>query len=823
MVQTYSTKPVNNFIKGLITEASVMTYPDGASSDELNCDLLKNGARQRRRGIEFEENYVASSFTAGSGAFIHTQNWQNVSGIGGTEFLVVQVNSRVYFYDKSYSTLSLSEKPFSINLLDYKAENEFDTATSPISVSSSIGYLVIVSQAINPIRVVYNSNDNTISVSKIKIEIRDFEYLNMSSDIDSIVRTSNTVTITTLNKHALEAGDTIKIDCNLSQFNGEFLVKTVTSNRVFTFTLSGSNYSLDDSITGTVTKVIPNDFVPKDSNGGITKNYQYDLFNMGWAERVTFVGSPKEPTPYEQYLVEEDFYGYPPRNKPWYFGKLYVEQTSPPEKGIKFNASEFYTTASGNTLSPNGFFILDFFNQDRSKATEYTPVTIGNLPVVNESSRFSCTASYAGRVWYAGLNSSKNGGKIFFSKVVENKDDFGKCYQMASPTAEDTAGVVDSDGGYIIIPDISDIKALFPTGSVLYVLASNGVWAIGGVDQVFKATEYYVSKISNFGIINSRTLSNVSGTPIYWGVSGIFAITVENNSPTVTSISDNIKTFYDNIGNSAKKNATSVFDRLSNRIYWMYSSETETIANKKNKILVLDMSLQAFFPWTVSDKASNTPYIVDGVFLSGLGAEDAVINIVAGTAENQVIDATSNIVVKTVDVSSAVPTEIKFLTSIYVSGVRKLTFATFTNRDFLDWDTANYSSYAETGYDFQGSATVKKNAPYITTYLKRTEENFIASGAGYEADYPSSCTLIVKWDLSGDNSRWSTPSQVYRILNYPTADPGDLTFDYPYDTIVCRTKIRGKGRVLRLKFESEQGKDFYLIGWEMISASNPRY
>jgi hypothetical protein len=211
------------------------------------------------------------------------------------------------------------------------------------------------------------------------------------------------------------------------------------------------------------------------------------------------------------------------------------------------------------------------------------------------------------------------------------------------------------------------------------------------------------------------------------------------------------------------------------------------------------------------------------VFLSGLGAEDAVINIVAGTAENQVIDATSDIVVKTVDVSSTVPTEIKFLTSIVVSGVRKLTFATFTNRDFLDWDTANYSSYAETGYDFQGSATLKKNAPYITTYLKRTEENFVASGAGYEVDYPSSCTLTVKWDLSGDSSRWSTPSQIYRAMNYTIVNPSNLTFAYPYDTIVCRTKIRGKGRVLRLKFESEQGKDFYLIGWEMISASNPRY
>jgi hypothetical protein len=50
-----------------------------------------------------------------------------------------------------------------------------------------------------------------------------------------------------------------------------------------------------------------------------------------------------------------------------------------------------------------------------------------------------------------------------------------------------------------------------------------------------------------------------------------------------------------------------------------------------------------------------------------------------------------------------------------------------------------------------------------------------------------------------------------------------LTFTYPYDTIVCRTKVRGKGRVMRMRFESETGKDFYLIGWEIVSGTNPRY
>lgn len=806
MPQQINLKPVNTFNKGLVTEATVMTFPEGASSDELNCDLLKNGARQRRRGIVFEDNYQNSSFSVAVGDFIHKQKWENVSGIGGTEFLVVQVDNMVYFYDKSASTVSAAQKSFSINLFDYDVANSFNAATSPISCSSIIGYLVITSPAIDPLKVEYNSTTDSISVSKIKIEIRDFEYLGMSSNITFISRTTNVVTVTTSTSHALTTGDTVEVESSLSQFNGTYTVASTPTTTTFTYTLAGTNLG-STAATGFATRPLDPEIRPT----SITINYQYDLYNQGWAETGIF---GNRNNPYTYWRSNNNGFNrsdYPPRNKPWWIGR---DTTS------AFNATQYFNVTPGSTLAPNGRYVLEFFNQDRSGATAgAAPGQITGLTTIIETARFSATASYAGRVWYAGLNSQKNGGKIFFSKTIESKNDFGLCLQKADPTAEDTAGVVDSDGGYIIIPDISDIKALYPSGSILYVLAANGIWAIGGVDQVFKATEYYVSKISNFGIINQRTLVDVSGTPIYWGVSAIYAITTEVDKPAVTPISDMIKTFYDEISTSVKQGATSVYDRLNNRIYWIYSTETESVANKKNKILVLDMTLQAFFPWQISDtnSANVGDYIADAFYLSGLGSQSSDFNVLAGV--DQVVVST-NTVVQTLQGESGAPSEIKFIVRTEAG---YLTFAEFKSRDFLDWGSADYSSYAETGYDFYGSATIKKNTPYITTYLKRTEENFVVSGAGYEADYPSGCILTSKWDLSSDNSRWSQPSQIYRIVNYPVADPNDLTFNYPYDTIVARTKIRGKGRVVRMKFESETGKDFYLIGWEIVSGSNPRY
>ena len=40
---------VNTFVKGLITEASPLTFPDNASLDELNFILNKDGSRRRSR------------------------------------------------------------------------------------------------------------------------------------------------------------------------------------------------------------------------------------------------------------------------------------------------------------------------------------------------------------------------------------------------------------------------------------------------------------------------------------------------------------------------------------------------------------------------------------------------------------------------------------------------------------------------------------------------------------------------------------------------------------------------------------------------------
>ena len=68
---------VNTFVKGLITEASPLTFPENASLDELNFILNKDGSRQRRLGMEFRPDSVNLTLPVSTvnGLKINTFKW----------------------------------------------------------------------------------------------------------------------------------------------------------------------------------------------------------------------------------------------------------------------------------------------------------------------------------------------------------------------------------------------------------------------------------------------------------------------------------------------------------------------------------------------------------------------------------------------------------------------------------------------------------------------------------------------------------------------------------------------------------------------------
>lgn len=768
MAQSFNQKVVNNFIKGLITEAGEMTFPEGASTDELNCELRRDGSRRRRLAAVYESNNVLSSYTLSDSEFVTTGDWTNVGGDADLEFLVLQKGSVLYFYNKGDLPYSDQVESNSVDLSSYEQSGSAGAENAKCQFTSLKGNLIVSSPEINTIAIEYSSG--TFTVTEIEFQVRDFEW----------------------------QGDT-------------------------------TEYYEDDSSP--------------------SQDRKYDAQNTGWN---TGNGAPTTLT---KRLTH-----------PWYAGK---------DSDGNYSSSEFNKIFGGTTLTGNGHYILDFFTKDRATASGLSSLTKGTDP---ETSRFRCCESFSGRVFYAGLDSAENAGTILFSKLVETVDDLGFCHQQNDPTSENASAILATDGGEIKIPDAVKIQRLYAYQNSLFIFAENGVWQITGVDGVFRADSYSVNRVTRIGLLQPETFVEAEGVPFWWSRFGIHTLQtdpVSGQGQEQNLTIPTIQTFWDEIDPDAKLKVTAVYDGINKRIYWAYPDANETVQSKLNNFLILDLALQAFYPWRVEDQASNTDCIVGLAFYSGYGAKELELDVKADSGADDVLTASggtdvnagsfvtsTTYIIKTVGTTdftaigasantvgevftatgagsgTGVATEANDVVSEQISTFttgdpaiilicrngsdNKITFGGFTSAEFLDWEDTNYTSFAETGYDFIGDAVLKKNAPFLVTYSRLTEEGFTGTqSTGYDAIRPSSLLVSSAWDFK---DTFGTSQQVYRKKYPVVVDPNDLTvYDYPEDIITSRIKIRGHGRSMRLRYESEQGKDFVLVGWGMIQGRNPRY
>lgn len=723
MPQSLTQKTVNTFIRGLITEAGELTFPEGASIDELNCDLKRDGSRRRRLGVEFEENSVLSSFTVDTSRLINTGDWLNVGGQAGLEFLVVQTGPILRFYNKATAPYSGNEITQTVDLSAYEVVGSVGAANVKCQFASINGALVVASPAINTVYIERDNITEALTTSQISFRTRDFEW----------------------------QGD-----------------KTTYSTGLATASVSAAR--------------------------------KYDTANAGWT-------GTKGAAALTTWIAAKA--GYPPLTLPWYAGK---------NSSGAFAVAEWENIFSGTSLTGNGTFILDFFNKDRSTVSGITGLT----PEV-ESTRFKAVSAFAGRVFYAGLESSKNSGSILFSRLIEDLSELGDCYQINDPTSEDISDLLDTDGGVIRIPDAVNIKLLYSFGQALYVFADNGVWSINGVDGVFRATEYSVKRVSNVGLLSPQTFAQAEGVPFWWSRSGIHTMQIDAGTGQAQeqniSIST-IQTFWDNISPSSKAAAFSIYDAINKKIFWFYPNNGEPLTNKYNRILILDIPLQAFYPWSVADQATNTDYIVGAAFYSGFGSDLAALDVVLDNGDDVFQGVDDVVSTQYVDFPTGVPAVV-LLVRDGPSG--NLTMATFSSETFLDWTTTNYSSYADAGYEFFGDLLIQKTSPYVIVYTRMTEEGWTGNETvGYDPIRGSSLLVSAYWDFKKTPS-W-TPQQSYRYKYPLVVNPSDLTdFAYPATVLSTRMKLTGRGRVMRLRFESEQGKDFVLLGYGVLGGRNQRF
>jgi len=509
----------------------------------------------------------------------------------------------------------------------------------------------------------------------------------------------------------------------------------------------------------------------------------YDTYNSGWTNN-----------PYTTYTSTVN--ASPALTHQWFAGK---------DSNGLFNITSWQRIYAGTSIITNGRFVVNLWNRDRA-----TVSGIGNTSLnTTEDARFSCVETFAGRVWYSGINGSTddNGSKVFFSRViVDDVRDIGNLYQVNDPTSEQLSDLLDTDGGFISIPEAYQIRRLYAIGPYLIVFASNGIWRISGVDDVFRANDYVVSKVSNVGLEYPDSLVESDSKPYWWSRFGIHTLEADQtmNVREVNISINSVQTLWLEIDN--KETVTGAFDAVNKKVFWLYGEDH----TKKNDILIFDEVLEAFHRYRISDKNFLfTPVVTDLVFIREAFSPDEEQDVVLSDLTN-VTASGQQVTVKEPHLRKFKP-ELFFLTYFSPEGY---SFSKFRDTNFLDWGDTEYETFLDIAYDFSGLMQTRKNIVYIDSFFKRTEKGWILDNLGnYTLSYPSGCLVSCSWDFS---EKRLSEQQAYRLPPMIPSAP-DLRLDFDRSAIRTRMRLRGSGRVVRIRWRSEGNKDFHLLGWNVVT------
>lgn len=773
MAQQVISNVENNFTGGLKTEYTGLNFPENAATDTDNCIYTLVGNVIRRLGFDFEDGYLDNGISL-SGMSTSTYLWNNAGGDGDSKLVVVQAGTRLVFFD---STAVTENSPLSNHLVNDSVDLSA-YLTIPVDniaecqYADGNGYLFVFNKNCSPIYVTYDPVTKDITSNLITVQMRDFVGTPDPLPVD--FRPTSLPVGSTHVYNLQNQGWSLGSAWTASAFQQGF-----SSGGAHTFTVASGITGIDPgdgviiygtaktlwgsvlmAATGTVTS-----YAGTQLNIFIN-NINYD-FGEHLPEEFTFTFSiTQSNVGYIQTWFGE-MGNYPSNADVWWRFKDNEGTFSPS------------TTAPNTTLStgpaPKGSFILNAFQQNRATVSGDTGILYVSTPM-----RPKTGCWFQGRVWYAGTDASWPAQvntkayswteNIFFSQVVEDIEQVGKCYQTNDPTSETLFDLLPTDGGVIQIQGCGSVYKLFPIQNGLLVFAANGIWFITGSQGIgFAANDYTITKISSVRSISSTSFVNVQGLPYFWNEEGIYTITPSQQGLglQVEPITlETIVSYYDEIPLSGKLFARGDYDPINYVITWIYSdqqSDDLDVNYTFNKSLCFNVKNKAFYPYSL-ETSLNTPSIRSILYVNSIGSVEPVF---------------------------------KYLTSIPGNSS---TFSEERDESYLDWKSydgvgKDYDSYFITGYKLHGQGQRRFQVNYIYVYSN--------------AETPTSYKIQGIWDYanSGNSGKYTNIQLVTNALTR-------------FSKLFRRHKIRGRGLVLQFKISSSTGMPFDINGWSVQEVQN---
>lgn len=791
----------NTFIRGLITEATALTFPENASIDEDNMVLNRDGSRQRRLGMDYEDSAVVTDTGEDPLTFdnfyVGSTEWKNVNNSATVSFGVVQIGNELWFVDLFADTLSTAILNGGVPVaLDEATIGKDISGLTKLSIAPVNGSLIVTSEELTlPLLFEYSEEDDEFAVSDIILEVR---------DIWGVYDTLNTD----------ERPPTLETDHQYNLLNQGWPSSKITADF--------------EGVTGL--QSLSSKYPSYYTTAGVIR-YPTTVPTGGGRGFRASVAHTQAVVIYNKYgtdgtvLVSATGTGYPSNADLVSLGK---------KSDGTFDSTLIEGSFFGTTPAPKGLHVIDAFDRGASRETKSG---LSDLDVDQEQSRPAVVESFANRVFYSGIDSIvldptetsvDYTGTVLFSQVIETFSQLGRCYQDADPTAEDISDLVSTDGGTIKITGASLVRRMIATSTSLVVFADNGVWEITGPDGVFKADDFSINQVSNIGVISADAIVDAEGQIFYWSRGGVYQLVPDEisgrfNAKNITETT--IQTLYNDIPTVGKANAVSNYDPGSRKIRWLYNDTDAydgiTRVNEYNRELIFDTVLQAFYSSTLEELATDSPYAAGFLVTEDFLTEDFTQDVVVGGVQVQVntVDVT-----QTTQVRSRGDSQTKYLTIKPNSTGSNygFTFSQFRDTAFLDWISDDATgldapAFLITGQELFGDTQRKKQVPYFTAHFVRTETGFTDTGAGLDLVGGSSCLVTARWDFADTTAggKFGTQFEAYRISRFfLPADENDA-FDYGQSVITTKSKLRGKGRALSLRIDTAAGKDLHMLGWAL--------
>lgn len=807
MPRSAAQKAYANFSRGLITEGNKLSYPENAAIDLDNLDLNENGSVQRRAGLGYDGSLtkdvpVLASPLASVATVVH--KWKAVNGNPARNIAVIQVADRLdFYYIRDDEIISNTPAAASITLTE-PSRLSASTVTlrqrEPLSAVSGGGRMFLAGKYVDPFSLEFIEpsvewETGSIVKTDLVLKIRDF---GIAAEGETFEVSGTTYTIDGSERQDYMSGAHFYNLANQGwpsesadifvPPHGTLQQISETTAKVSAASNPDSGVSDEDPAEYTFTRS-GIEFFPT------TKNL-FHTYQAGGGDTIS------EQIAYSPWMLENDYTG-----------------TTDAPRG-KFIKEAFFLTRHavgkyGSNPSSGDFLANNTYAEIQS--SDFRPATI---------------AFYAGRVWYAGLEGDKYTNNLYYSQVVGDRiANAAKCYQDADPTAEVINELVATDGGVLGLEEVGKIYKMAPIGPSLVIVADNGVWVISGDGEFtsFRADSFSIRKVTDQGAINASSIVFAKDVMYYWGETALVAVlTSETGGVVAQDISSStIKNLYQQTTTFAKQGTFSVFDEGSNKIFWFYADSLPSAylnlqGKAFNKVLYFDVSLGAFGKYSLSIQTDILPV---AAFSASIYNLLTITDPVTTSTGELVVDSSGETV--TISVETYIPerSSIKILT-INGDAINGYVYRFSDFRDvlnFTDWGN-DYTSYIESGFDsLNDILSIGKKAHLIQTHFERTETGFSQEDINdpeLVLKNPSSCLVSYGWDWS--NSPYSTPFQAYKLLKNYT--PLDATDPLSYDrTIVStRNRIRGRGTSLGLRFESESGKDFRLLGYGIMYSNRGR-